>query len=104
MNAPDLRWPQVVVEPKHFIGNRFVAPHDGRTLPMFDPSDGTTFAAIARGGAEDINDAVAAAHAAFGGAWGRQAPAARGRCLARLGTLIGDHADELALLPPLSGG
>jgi len=98
MNAPDLRWPQVGVEPKHFIGNRFVAPHDGRTLPMIDPSDGAAFASIARGGADDIDDAVTAARAARDGAWGRQAPAARGRCLARLGALIGDHADELALL------
>jgi aldehyde dehydrogenase (NAD+) len=98
MNAPDLRWPRVGVEPKHFIGNRFVAPHDGRTLPMIDPSDGAAFASIARGGADDIDDAVTAAHAACDGAWGKQAPAARGRCLARLGALIGDHADELALL------
>jgi aldehyde dehydrogenase (NAD+) len=98
MNAPDLRWPPVSVEPRHFIGNRFVAPCDGRTLPMIDPSDGTAFARIARGGSADIDAAVAAARAARDGAWGKQAPAARGRCLARLGTLIGEHADELALL------
>ena len=48
MNAPDLRWPPTTVEPLHFIGNRFVAAHDGRTLPMIDPSDGTPFASIAR--------------------------------------------------------
>jgi len=98
MNAPGLRWPHVGVEPKHFIGNRFVAPHDGRTLPMIDPSDGAAFAAIARGNADDVDDAVTAALAASDGAWRRQSPAARGRCLARLAVLIGEHADELAFL------
>ena len=51
MNAPDLRWPTMSVEPLNFIGNRFVAARDARTLPMIDPSDGMPFAAIARGGA-----------------------------------------------------
>jgi aldehyde dehydrogenase (NAD+) len=98
MNAPDLRWPEVTVLPRHFIGDRLVASRDGRTLPMIDPSDGTVFAAIARGGAAEIDAAVEAAQHARDGAWGSQAPAARGRCLARIAATILEHADELALL------
>ena len=98
MNAPDLRWPAVAVPPHHFIGNRFVASRDGRTLPMTDPSDGSEFASIARGGAADVDAAVQAARRARDGAWGKLSPAARGRCLAHLATAITDHADELALL------
>src|SRR6188472_4154414 len=98
MNAPDLRWPPTTVEPLHFIGNRFVAARDGRTLPMIDPSDGTPFASIARGGFADVDDAVAQAARARDGAWGKLSPAERGRCLARLSRSISDHADELALL------
>jgi len=86
------------VEPLNFIGNRLVAARDGRTLPMIDPSDGKPFAAIARGGAADVDTAVAEASRARDGAWGRLAPAERGRCLARLSRAISDHADELALL------
>jgi len=98
MNAPDLRWPRVGVEPKHFIGNRFVAPHDGRTLPMIDPSDGAPFAAIARGNAADVDTAVREAQRARDATWGRQAPAERGRRLAAVARAIADRADELALI------
>ena len=98
MNAPDLRWPAVTVPARHFIANRFVASRDGATLPMIDPSEGVAFAAIARGGAADIDDAVASARSARDGAWGRLAPAERGRRLAALAAAIGAHADELALL------
>jgi aldehyde dehydrogenase (NAD+) len=98
MNAPDLRWPTMSIEPLNFIGNRLVAASDGRTLPMIDPSDGMPFAAIARSGAADVDAAVAEASRARDGVWGRLAPAERGRCLARLSRAISDHADELALL------
>ena len=98
MNAPELRWPAISVEPMNFIGNRLVAAHDGRTLAMVDPSDGMPFAAIARGGAVDVDAAVAEAARSRDGAWGRISPADRGRCLARLSLAISDHADELALL------
>ncbi len=99
MNAPDLRWPAVTVPAQHFIGNRFVAPRDGRTLPMIDPSDGNAFASIARGSAADVDAAVQAAQRARDGAWGTLAPAARGPLpRAASARAIADHADELALL------
>jgi aldehyde dehydrogenase (NAD+) len=98
MNAPDLRWPAIAVPAAHFVDNRFVAPSDGATLPMIDPSDGNVFAAIARGSAEDVARAVAAAARACDGTWGRLAPAERGRKLAALAVAIADHADELAFI------
>jgi aldehyde dehydrogenase (NAD+) len=98
MNAADRRWPVVTVPPRHFIDNRFVDAADGRTLPMIDPSDGTEFARIARGGPADIERAAGAAQRAFDTGWGTLAAAARGRCLARIADAIADHADELALL------
>ena len=48
----------------HFIGNRRVAGSSGDTIPVLDPSDGQVFAHIARGNADDIRRAVAAARAA----------------------------------------
>jgi len=97
MNAPNAR-PLVTTPPQHFIGNQWVAPAGGETLPMIDPSDGKPFAAIGRGTAPDIELAVRAATAARDGAWGRMAPAEKGRLLGRLSRAILDHADELALL------
>jgi len=98
MNAPDRRWPAVSVAAKHFIDNRFVDARDGATLPMIDPSDGAPFAAIARGTFADIELAVHAAERARDGAWGRLAPAERGRRLAAVARTVGEHAEELALL------
>ena len=97
MNAPE-PLPPITTPAAHFIGNRWVAPATGATLPMIDPSDGKPFAAIASGDAEDIDRAVRAAGQARDGAWGRLAPAEKGRLLARLGREILDHADALALI------
>ena len=97
MNAPHPT-PSVSTPAQHFIGNRRVAAEGGETLPMIDPSDGKPFAAIARGSAPDIDRAVLAAEAARDGAWGKLAPAEKGRLLARLGRAIIDRAGELALI------
>ena len=90
--------PGVATQAKHFIGNRFVAPATGETLPMLDPSDGEPFAAIAAGTAPDIDVAVGAARRAADGRWGKLAPAEKGRVLAKRGRAIEDHADELAFI------
>ena len=74
-------WPDIATPAAHFIGGRFVPAQRGATLPMIDPSDGGAFAAIARGTAADVDAAVAAAQAARDGAWGRLAPAEKGRVL-----------------------
>ncbi|MFN3417099.1 MAG: aldehyde dehydrogenase family protein [Caldimonas sp.] len=79
----------------HFIAHRRVPSASGDTLPVIDPSDGQVFAEIARGGAAEIDQAVAAARRAAEGAWGRMPGVERGRVLARTCALIQRHADEL---------
>ncbi|ABV94754.1 gamma-glutamyl-gamma-aminobutyraldehyde dehydrogenase [Dinoroseobacter shibae DFL 12 = DSM 16493] len=66
------------------------------TLEVIDPSDGTPLAQIARGGAAEIDRAVAAARAALDGDWGRMSATERGRCLTRLGALVAGEVDRLA--------
>jgi aldehyde dehydrogenase (NAD+) len=68
------------------------------TLPVEDPSTGRTFAAIARGGAAEVDEAVAAARAAVHGDWGRATAAERGRALARLGRRVAERGEDLARL------
>ena len=97
MSAPHALWPAITTPSQHFIGNRWYAPQGRAELPMIDPSDGAPFAAIARGNAADIDAAVRAAQSARIGAWGRLAPAERGRLLGKLARAILDHAEELAL-------
>jgi aldehyde dehydrogenase (NAD+) len=98
MNAPHAPWPAVPTPPEHYVGNRYAPPASGLAIDVVDPSDGTTFASIARGTAPDIDSAVRAAQHAFEGDWKRTSPADRGRALARIAATIGAHAEELAML------
>ena len=89
----------------NLIGGRWLAAADGRTLEVLSPNDGKVFAAIARGGAREIDAAVAAARRAFDeGAWGRMPAAERGRLMMKLGQKILEHFDELAELEALDTG
>ncbi|WP_134725932.1 aldehyde dehydrogenase family protein [Paracoccus luteus] len=74
------------------------------TLPVIDPSTGEGIGAIARGGADQIDAAVAAARAALTGDWGRLTAAERGRLMARLAGLIRERAEDLALIEALDVG
>ncbi len=80
------------------IGGKWVNTAAGETLPVEDPSTGRHFGAIARGGGDDIDRAVAAARAALSGAWGRATAVDRGRLLARIGALVTEQLDMLAEL------
>jgi aldehyde dehydrogenase (NAD+) len=81
-----------------FIGGRWLAARDERTLPVLDPANGQTFDRIACGGAHEVDLAVAAARAALSGAWGRMTATERGRVLMKIGQGVQDHTDELARL------
>ena len=89
---------------KVFIGGRWRAASGGQTLPLANPSDGGTLTEIARGGAADVDAAVAAAQAALDGDWGRLTAAERGRLLAAMGRKVLEHVDELARLEALDVG
>ncbi|WP_344339459.1 aldehyde dehydrogenase family protein, partial [Agrococcus versicolor] len=95
------------VEPRtrHFIGGRAVDAASGATFATVDPATGRVLADVARGDAEDVDRAVAAARAAFdGGAWSRAAPGERKRVLLAVADAIRAHADELAVLDAIDGG
>ncbi|WP_347310854.1 aldehyde dehydrogenase family protein [Defluviimonas sp. SAOS-178_SWC] len=80
------------------IGGRWRASASDARLPIEDPSTGSEIGLVARGGAADIDEAVAAAEAARAGAWGRMTAAERGRILARIGQMVLARADDLAVL------
>ena len=87
-----------VPPPRHFIGNEQVEAARGETIPVIDPSDGQVFAHLARGRSDDIDRAVRAAESARDGAWGKLAPAEKGRLLMKLSYAILEHHEELAQL------
>ena len=92
----------------HFIDNQWVASATGLTIDVVDPSDGKSFARLARGTAADIDMAVAAARRAVGealdGPWGRTTATARGRLLMKLAQAVATHHEELAQLESRTTG
>jgi aldehyde dehydrogenase (NAD+) len=87
-----------------FIGGRWTSAAGGETLPLFNPSDGTPLAEIARGTAPDVDAAVRAAQEALDGDWGRLTAAERGRLMLKASALVLEEADELARLEALDVG
>ena len=83
----------------NFIAGEWRDAAGGGTVDVASPSDGEVFAKIARGTADDVAAAVTAARTAFeSGEWGKLNAVERGRIMMRLGSLISDHAEELAQL------
>jgi betaine-aldehyde dehydrogenase/5-carboxymethyl-2-hydroxymuconic-semialdehyde dehydrogenase len=77
----------------HFIGGEWV---EGRErFPTISPIDQRVLAEVARGGAEDADRAVRAAHDAFP-AWAALGPAGRAEHLHRLADLIDANVERLA--------
>lgn len=81
---------------QHFINGRYVAGRTGETMAVLAPATGEEFTRIACGNAQDIDDAVKAAQAAYEGAWGRLTAAERGRLISKLALKVQDHFEELA--------
>ena len=83
----------------HLIEGANVPASDGGTMEVVSPIDGQVLTSVARGTAEDMNAAVASAHAAFEDRrWARQPPAARKKVMLKWAELIEKHALELAVL------
>ena len=87
-----------------FIAGQWRAGASRETLPLTNPSDGSTLCDIARGNAADIDAAVQAAQAALDGDWGRLTATERGRLLMRLSARVQAAADDLAQLEALDVG
>jgi len=88
------------------IGGQWVDAADGRSFETVDPATEEHLATVPHTGAEDVNRAVRAARAAFedGSPWRKMTPSRRGKILHRIGDLILEYADELALLESLDNG
>ncbi|MEM6825035.1 MAG: aldehyde dehydrogenase family protein [Pseudomonadota bacterium] len=67
-------------------------------LPLEDPSNGAEISAIAAGTKADVDAAVDAARRALEGVWGQATAVERGRVLSRLGHLVLDRVEQLAVI------
>ncbi|WAB82832.1 aldehyde dehydrogenase family protein [Microcella daejeonensis] len=91
----------LTVDTRHAIGGERVA--SAETFESVSPIDGAVLARIARGGAAEVDAAVAAARAAFP-AWRDLGPRGRGEILHRLADLVERDLEQLAQLETLDNG
>src|SRR5205823_3557748 len=73
------------------------------TLEVVNPSTGQLIGRVAITDANDVDEAVRAAKAAFP-AWSNQSPAARAGLLNKLADLLQQHFEELAMLEATNAG
>jgi len=94
---------------QQLIDGEWVPARDKGELEVVDPATREPIQTVARAGADDIDDAIAAARRAFP-AWAATNPSERGALLRRWADLIMAHVEELAATEardvgkPLSGG
>ncbi len=81
----------------HWINGQRVQPPGGRLGEVFNPASGEVIRRVPLAGKVDVDDAVAAARAAFP-AWRDTPPLRRARILTRFRELMEAHRDELARL------
>jgi len=89
--------PGKLIRYQMFIGGQWLAAAGGEYFPSDNPFTGKPWAEIPRGGKEDVQRAVAAAHQALtSGEWPKLTATRRGALLRKLGDLIADKSKELA--------
>lgn len=80
----------------HFINGELVTP-EGRTQDVFNPATGQVTKQVALASKETVEDAIAAAQAAFP-AWRNTPPAKRAQIMFRFKQLLEENADEICAL------
>ena len=91
--------------PKMVVGGKSVDAISGETFDVIDPSVGESFTQVPRGGAADIDAAVAAAREAHEDRrWAGLQPRKRAEILAKVSDLIMNNLNELAQMEALDCG
>jgi 1-pyrroline dehydrogenase len=80
---------------QNFVGGTWVDSGGGETMDVLNPATGETIAQVQASTAEDVDNAVEAASAAYGD-WRDATPAERAELLLKLADVIDDNAEELA--------
>jgi len=96
----------VSIAPRYglFIGGEFVPPADGGSFATLNPATEEPLAKVAQAGQQDVDRAVAAARAAYDGAWSATPGRERAKYLYRIARVIQERAREFAVLESLDNG
>ena len=84
---------------KMLIDGQWVDASDGGTFTTADPSTGKVWATAPEATAEDVEQAVQAAHrACYEGPWSRMTATERGHCLRRLADLLAENSEAFGTI------
>ncbi len=103
--APGAAGAKVQYKPKYdnFIGGKWVAPVKGEYFDVITPINGKVYTKVARSGAEDVELALDAAHAAAD-AWGKTSAAERANVLLKIADRIDANLELLAYAETVDNG
>lgn len=87
----------------NFIGGKFVAPLKGEYFDVISPINGQAYTQAARSGAEDVELALDAAHAAFE-TWGKTSVTERSNILLKIADRIDANLELLAYAETVDNG
>ncbi|MDR5826301.1 aldehyde dehydrogenase [Caballeronia sp. LP006] len=88
----------------NYIGGKEVPTSGGETFTSINPTTGREWGAFALSSASDVDAAVAAAHAALKGPWGKLSPSAKGRLLMAWGEKIAENARRIGTMESEQNG
>src|SRR3954462_6946986 len=84
-----------VMRKQLFINGEWRDAAGGQTIPVVNPATEEVIAEVASAEAADVDAAVAAARAAFDGAWGKLSARDRGKLIWKLGERLMERGDEV---------
>ena len=79
----------------HYINGQITAPSGENTQPVFNPATGAQTGEVSLANVQTVDDAVAAAKAAFP-KWSNTPPIRRARLMNSFLALVREHKDDLA--------
>jgi aminomuconate-semialdehyde/2-hydroxymuconate-6-semialdehyde dehydrogenase len=92
------------VDCRHFIDGRYVDSFNKETFQNINPATEEILGSVALGGEKEINEAVKAAKRALRGPWKDFSVRERSAVLRKIGDLILERKEELAVLESLDSG
>lgn len=92
------------IDCSHFINGDYVAPEDNKLFENVNPATGKVIGTVTEGGQKEIDRAAKAARNALSGEWASMSLNQRSKVLRRIGDLILERKEELAVLETLDTG
>jgi aminomuconate-semialdehyde/2-hydroxymuconate-6-semialdehyde dehydrogenase len=88
----------------HYIDGEYVPSKSGKTFENINPATKEVLGTVAHGGTEEVDLAVSAARKALKGDWGSMPLRQRSAVIRKIGDLIKERHEELAVLEALDTG